>query len=280
MFHELALFLARAILRSEASEMDIVGRLRKTGFAASEPMAVPHFPIDSLTVLALAMFAYLVVVSVFFAHLPGAPHSAENSLLMCGKITLARLIAVAVTVWLMQNYPKFHRSPGETPHYFAYVVCGVIAGAAAAGVCLIFRLGDASPLLGLGNDLPVILLSGILCAMVALCCDDWPGDAIPPAWLRFAEAAACGSVMAVGVALIYAANLLPIELPPLMLAAWVGLPTIMALVIGGWVPHIYRSARQGAISQRAGASPPASGPASSTGGGQGPVVMAPGLASR
>ena len=97
MFGELTLFLARAILRSETTEMDIVGRLRKTGFATSEPIAAPHFPIDSLTVLALAMFAYLVVVSVFFAHLPGAPHSAENSLLMCGKITLARLIAVAVT---------------------------------------------------------------------------------------------------------------------------------------------------------------------------------------
>jgi hypothetical protein len=69
-------------------------------------------------------------------------------------------------------------------------------------------------------------------------------------------------------------------LPPLMLAAWVGLPTIMALVIGGWVPHIYRSARQGAISRRAAACPPASGPASSTAGSQGPVVMAPGLASR
>jgi hypothetical protein len=217
---------------------------------------------------------------VFFAHLPGAPHSAENSLLMCGKITLARLIAVAVTVWLMQNYPRFHRSPGETPHYFAYVVCGVIAGAASAGVCLIFRIEDASPLVGLGNDLPVILLSGILCAMVALCCDDWPGDAIPPARLRWAEAAACGSVMAVGIALIYAANLLPLELPPLMLAAWIGLPTIMALVIGGWVPHIYRSARRGAIAQRAAACPPALAPASSTAGGQGPVAMAPGLASR
>jgi hypothetical protein len=280
MFRELALFLARAILRSEVSETDIVGRLRKTGFAASEPITVPHFPIDSLTVLALAMFVYLVVVSVFLAHLPGAPHSAENSLLMCGKITLARLFAVAVTVWLMQNFPKLHRSPGETPHYFAYVVCGVIAGAASAGVCLIFRIEDASPLVGLGNDLPVILLSGILCAMVALCCDDWPGDAIPPARLRWAEAAACGSVMAVGIALIYAANLLPLEFPPLMLAAWIGLPTIMALVIGGWVPHIYRSARRGAISQRAAACPPASSQASSTAGGQGPVAMAPGLASR
>jgi hypothetical protein len=86
--------------------------------------------------------------------------------------------------------------------------------------------------------------------------------------------------MAVGVALIYAANLLPLELPPPMLAAWIGLPTIMALVIGGWVPHIYRSARRGAIAQRAAACPAASGPVSSTAGGQGPVAMAPGLASR
>jgi hypothetical protein len=65
MFRDLALFLARAVLRSEGSEKGIVQRLREIGFAASEPMNVARFPIDSLTVLALAMFAYLVTMSAF-----------------------------------------------------------------------------------------------------------------------------------------------------------------------------------------------------------------------
>ena len=249
-FRELALFLARAILRSETSEMDIVRRLQGIGFAASEPMNVPGFPIDSLTVLSLAMFLYLAGLSAFFAHVPSAPHPTGGELLMPVKITLARLFSVGVTVWLMQNYSQFRRLPGRSPHYFAYVLCGAIAGAASALVCLIFHLTDDNPLGGLGLDLPVILLSGILCSVVALCCDDWAEDTIPPTWLRYVEAAGCGSVMAIGAALVYAADLLPFEFPPLMLAAWIGLPSIMAMMIGGWVPHIYRSARRAAKSER------------------------------
>ena len=46
---------------------------------------------------------------------------------------------------------------------------------------------------------------------------------------------------------------MPYVLTPAMLAAWIGLPSLMAAVIGGWVPHIYRSARRAALSQRDGA---------------------------
>ena len=58
-FRELTLFLARAVLRSETSEKGIVRRLREAGFTAAEPMNLPRFPINSLTVLALALFLYL-----------------------------------------------------------------------------------------------------------------------------------------------------------------------------------------------------------------------------
>jgi hypothetical protein len=249
MFREVALFIARAILRSEASEAGIVRRLRRIGFAASEPMNLPSFPIDSLTVLAFAMFIYLFVMSVFFAHVPSAPNTAGGLLMTC-KITVARLISIGVTVWLMQNYSQLRRLPGRSLHYFGYLVCGVIASGASALVCLVFRLGDADPLNGLGPDLPVILLSGFICFAVALCCDDWVEDATPPRWLRYVEAAGCAAVMAGGAALVYAADLLPFELSPLMLAAWIALPGIMALMIGGWVPHIYRSARRAAKSER------------------------------
>jgi hypothetical protein len=34
-----------------------------------------------------------------------------------------------------------------------------------------------------------------------------------------------------------------------MFKAWTGLPSIMSLMIGGWVPHIYRSARRAAKSE-------------------------------
>jgi hypothetical protein len=48
-FVELALFLARAVLRSETSERGVVRRLREAGFTAAEPMNLPRFPINSLT---------------------------------------------------------------------------------------------------------------------------------------------------------------------------------------------------------------------------------------
>ena len=251
MFRELALFLARAVLRSEPREMDIVHRLRGIGFSASEPMNVARFPIDSLTVLALGMFLYMFALGAFFAHLANAPHMPESVLFLSCKITIARLISIGVTVWLMQNYYQFRRLPGRPLRYFGYLVCGAIAGAASALICLLFHLGDADPLVGLGAEMPVILLSGILCSAVALCCDDWAEDTIPPIRLRYVEAVGCPSVMAVGTALVYAADLVPFELSSSwMVAAWIALPSIMALMIGGWVPHIYRSALRAAKSER------------------------------
>ena len=70
-FSELALFLARAVLRSEGSERDIVRALRDAGFSAAEPMNLPHFPIDSLTALAVALFLYLLLGGWMFAHVAG-----------------------------------------------------------------------------------------------------------------------------------------------------------------------------------------------------------------
>jgi hypothetical protein len=53
--------------------------------------------------------------------------------------------------------------------------------------------------------------------------------------------------MAVGIGLMYlATDLLPKEMSPWALV----LPPLLGLLIGGWVPHIYRSAHRAAISER------------------------------
>jgi hypothetical protein len=93
----------------------------------------------------------------------------------------------------------------------------------------------------------VIVLSGVLCAALSLCCDDWVGDTVAPIWLRFVEAGGCGLVMAVGIVLMYSAtDLLPKDMSPWALV----LPPLLGLLIGGWVPHIYRSAHRAAMSER------------------------------
>jgi type IV secretory pathway TrbD component len=256
-FRELALFLARAVPRSEASEKDIVYRLREAGFAATEPMNFPDFPIDSLTLLALCVFLYLAAVGVIFAHMPGVPQQSEGGLVMSAKIALVRLVAVGVTVWLMQRIAFFRRQRGDPPRFFAYVLCGVIASAVAVGVCLFFDLSNSDLLGVVHRDLPLVLLSGVLCAAIAFCCDDWVEDTAPPVWLRFAEAACCGAVVAMGALLVYYGDLLPMpttDWPRWMLAAWIVLPSVLAMVIGGCVPHIYRSARRAANARRVEAS--------------------------
>ena len=148
MFRLLALFLARAVLRSETSETGIVRRLHEIGFDSAEPMNLPRFPIHSLTVLALGIFLYLLVAIVFFDHLMGTPpqNHQTSTLMMATKVAVVRLGTIGLTVWLMQRCAFFRREAGEPLRFFAYVLNGLTAAVVAAGISLLFHLGDAAPL--------------------------------------------------------------------------------------------------------------------------------------
>jgi hypothetical protein len=264
-FRELALFLARAVLRSEASEKHIVCSLRNAGFSAAEPMNLPDFPIDSLTVLALGIFVYLAVIGIVFAHVPGVSQQSGSALAIALKIALARLLSVGVIVWLIQRRDWFRRKPDQPPRFFAYVLCGLVASGVAVAVCLAFDAPQANLTGVVRSDLPLVLLTFVLCTAVAFCCNDWIHDTVPPRWLRFVEAIGCGSLMAVGALLIYLGDLLPSSTQYLshwQVATWTVLPSVLALIIGGSVPHIYRSASRAATAGRSAAMPrtPATSP--------------------
>ena len=254
MFRVLALFLARAVLRSETSEMGVVRRLRAIGFDTAAPMNLPRFPIHSLTVLALGVFVYLLVAIVFFNRVMATPEQQNAAGLMTAvKVTSMRLGTIALTVWLMQRYAFFHRVPGDPPRFFAYVVNGLIAAAVAAGIGLLFHPGNPDPLAA--GDVAPILLSSVMCTALALCCDDWVADTMPPRWLRLAEAAGCAVAVALSMALIvvYLPEALKIpsdKLVGLTLVMLFAFPSALALMIGGCVPHIYRSARRAATARR------------------------------
>jgi len=139
----------------------------------------------------------------------------------------------------------------------------------ATGFCLFFSLhllseGAATLYSKLQNNLLLIILSAIVCAVLAFCCNDWPEDRPAPAWLRAAEAAGCAAVVALGMGIIWFCELLPIHFdhpPPWLSFAMVGLPRLMTAIIGAFVPHIYRRAMQAAQAGRAAAkavTPPAS----------------------
>jgi hypothetical protein len=268
-FVQLARFLARAVLRSEPGKAELVVRLREIGFTGVVWQKTPEFPLNSLTILGLGIFAYLVVLTIWFSFMshpsrsgllvPQDPPALQNELIRAGKITLARVASIGVTVWLLQQCAFFRRKTGDQPRYFSYFLNGILAGAVAAGVCMLFRIGDnvlftkeaAEEAARIG------IMSSILCAAVAFCCDDWSKDSRPPAWLRSAEAIGCGFVMAAGTALLWFAGMGPAiapELaisPELLLSTWIAFPSAMATMVGACVPHIYRASRRAAAAHLA-----------------------------
>ena len=266
-FVQLARFLARAVLRSEPGKAELVVRLREIGFTAIGSENTPEFPLNSLTVLGLGIFAYLVVLTIWFSYishpassvLPQDPSGLQSDLVLAGKITLARIIPIGMTVWLLQQFAFFRRKTGDQPRYFAYFVNGILAALVAAGVCAVFRIGDALLFTkeAVGDAARIGIMSGILCTAVALCCDDWSEDSSPPAWLRSAEAIGCGFAMAAGAALLWFAGMgppissEPTVSPELLLATWIGFPGTMATMIGACVPHIYRASRRAAAAHLA-----------------------------
>jgi hypothetical protein len=254
-FGDLAVFLARAALRSEPTEEDIVRCLRDAGFEAAEPICEPEFPVNSLTLLALGVFVYLGSLSLFFVHLAGPGQQPQPALLMAFKFALARIASISVVIVLMQKFAFFRRAAGEDRKFFAYGVCGVISAGAAALVCLPFALGFKGGFVaGVQSSVPIVMLSGVLCAVIAFCCDYYPDDSVAvPKWARFAEAAACGGTMALGASFFYFGGLMPPGMRTMgggMVAAWIAMPSIMALVIGAYVPYIYRTARCAAEARR------------------------------
>ena len=81
-------------------------------------------------------------------------------------------------------------------------------------VCLPFALADSTGIVAsMRSNLSIVALSGILCGVVALCCDNWPQDGLAPRRLRIYEAAACAAVMVFGTSFIYFAGMLPATIP-------------------------------------------------------------------
>jgi hypothetical protein len=251
-FRALALFLAHAVLRTEPDEQEIVCRLRAVGFAAAEPMERPAFPIDSLTVLALWIFLYLAALGFVFArlHVSGVPQPQHGPLLMAGKVALVRLGTAALTVWLMQRFAFFRREPGGRPRYFGYLLAGAAAASLGGLLTIAFHAAEPDPLQGIKGEAALIGLSGVLCTALAYCCDDWPAETTPPPWLRIAEALGCGVAMAGGAAFAWLGGIVPFPITGWMVAAWITLPGLLATALGGWVPHIYRTARRATGARR------------------------------
>ena len=202
------------------------------------------------TNLRLVLLVYLALGGPLFVHAVRGTQQQPGRLMVAGNIAHMQLVTIGMAVWLMQRHVYLSRAPGDAPGLSAYIANTAAAALAAAGVSLVFHLGDADPLAGAGYDLRGILLSFPLCAAAAFFRDHCAGDATRPTGLHRAETAGCVSVMVFGIALLFCGELFPVAanfLQGWRLGVLIALSSVMALMIGGCVPGIRRSVRQAAM---------------------------------
>jgi hypothetical protein len=202
--------------------------------------------------LRLVLLVYLALGGPLFAHAVSGTHQQPGGLMMTGKIAHVQLVTIGMAVWLMQRHAYFNRAPGDARRFSAYIANSTVAALAAAAISLVFHSADTDPLAGTGYDLRGILLSFPLCAAAAFFRDHWAGDTTRPAGLRRAETAGCVSVMVLGIALLFFAELFPLAnvLQGWRLGVLIALSSAMALTIGSCVPGIHHSVAQDATARR------------------------------
>jgi len=203
--------------------------------------------------LALIVLLFVTLGGPLSAHLSGAAHRYSDGLMLASKITHLQLLTVGVAVWLLVTHALSSRAADSVPRLSECVVNSIIAIAIGAGISLGFRAADADPLTGAGRDLRVVLFSFPLCVAAAFFRDHRSTDAMLPAWLRRAETSGCTSVMTLGLALLYLGELFPFPTYALhgwKLAATLAVPSALALVIVGCVPHVYCAQGAGANAAR------------------------------
>ena len=196
--------------------------------------------------LRLVLLVYLALGGPLFAHAAGGMHQQPGGLMVAGKIAHVQLVTIGMSVWLMQRHAHFNRLAGDAPPFSAYIANSIVAAVAAAGISLLFHSRDTDPLASTGYDLRGILLSFPLCAAAAFFRDHWAGDTTRPAGLRHVETAGCVSVMVLGSALLFFAELFPLApvLQGWRLGLLIALSSGMALMIGSCVPAFRHSVLQ------------------------------------
>ena len=193
------------------------------------------------------LLLYVALGGLLLAYLPGVARRYTDGLAPASKIAHLQLVTVGVTVWLLVTHALSRRAADSPPRFFAYVVSGIIAVTTGALISLGFHSPDGDQLMGAGRYLRAILFSVPLCVAAAFFRDHRSKDAMVPAWLKRAETSGCTSVMILGLALLYLGELFPFPTDALhgwRLAAMLAVPSALAVVIVGCVPH--RAQRVGA----------------------------------
>jgi hypothetical protein len=190
--------------------------------------------------LVLVLLLYVALGGLLLAYLPGLARRYTDGLAPATKLAHLQLVTVGVTVWLLVTHAIASRAADSPPRFFFYVVSGIIAVTTGALISLGFHSPDGDQLMGAGRDLRAILFSVPLCVSAAFFRDHRSKQAMVPAWLQRAETSGCTAVMILGLVLLYLGELFPFPTDALhgwRLAAMLAVPSALAVVIVGCVPH-------------------------------------------
>ncbi len=247
-YGEILLMLARILLYGSNGDAEMTRKLKNLGFSVQRPTPVKM----PLNLLSLDMIG----VVVLFA---GSTFLSAGQMPVGKAIAIGFLVAVnhsiaAATALLPKQVWSFAdiRCAQERP-ILAYVISGMCALTITLPISygfyllrLHFLAVDSGPIMPFPGQCKWLLLSTVLAVALAFACDDFAKADREPPWLRWAESAGLGSLMALtGVFVMYwlqgdQALLHPGGEPPplwvpLLLSAGIG------ALFGATIPKWYRT---------------------------------------
>lgn len=260
MFQTLALFLARAVLRSQSAPPQLTEALSRAGFRGEPPLAV-DFPVHSLAGLALLLLVLMLAADVLLRTFVVSDASEGRRPYAPFLVALGHTLAVGLTVFLMQRYSWFRRRPGGERPYLAYVLSGLAGGVAAGALAALFIALDTRTLpIDLSKHRifsPLVVLSAALSFAIAYCCDTSTPATRTAALRRSVDAALCSVATALAAVLLIhvlpdvsPAQRAPEDRKALVLLSIVALVATVGGLFDAFVPHMVRTARAAARSRR------------------------------
>lgn len=243
LFEHLSGFLSYALLSSERNARGVAARLGELGFD-TDRIAAPQNPWNLLAKTFVLVFAFFVLAGVASVHLGFLPRDGQLAIISFIALAQTLGVAAALTPKIYLGHARTE-ARGERP-YWAYMGSSAVA---FVSVFLVgFVLNGALPpgwaeVFAAQRVVRNAMLAAVLAFAVSYACDDWPGQAEEPRWLRPAEAIGCGFAMA--AAIFALAALVPPTAAAPRPPAPVYVPLLIAFgvgcICGALVPHAYRA---------------------------------------
>jgi hypothetical protein len=239
--------LARVLLYSSNSDVEVARKLGDIGFAIERPVPI-RVPANLLCLDILAVMLLFTVATILFTD----EHMEVGKALAIGLfVAVSHSIAAAFALLPKQLWSFADiRIAGERP-ILAYVISGALALTVALPVSYGFFLLrqhiaiDSGPIMPFAGQCKWLLMSTVLAVALAFACDDFAGADHEPQELRWIESAGLAGLMALTGWLVVGwmapdqAALHPTGGAPSLIVA-IALSASIGALFGFTIPHWYR----------------------------------------